>query len=134
VIVVDTNALAYIWIPGDRTKLAVRVLRADPDWHAPLLWRSEFRNVLAGCHRRGLLSFDTCLEIASSAESQMRGREHTVETVDVLALARDSGCTAYDCEFVALADALAAHLVTSDSQVLEAFPEIAVSPESFLDS
>ena len=113
-------------------KLAELVLRADPEWHAPLLWRSEFRNVLAGCLRRGMLSLDTCLEIVEGAEIQMRGREHAVGSTEVLSLAHDSGCTAYDCEFVALAGALDAPLVTSDAEVLAAFPEIAASSAAFV--
>jgi predicted nucleic acid-binding protein len=40
-------------------------------------------------------------------------------------------CSAYDCEYVALARQLAAPLVTSDRRVLAAIAESAVSPAEF---
>lgn len=62
----------------------------------------------------------------------MKGDQVPAATPDVLELAMRSGCTAYDCEFVAVAKELEATLVTSDRQVLAAFPETAVSPEAFV--
>jgi predicted nucleic acid-binding protein len=44
-IVVDTSVIASLWVPNDMEKLAYKVLRKDPEWVAPLLWRSELRNV-----------------------------------------------------------------------------------------
>jgi len=123
-IVVDTNVLAYLWLPGERTKAAERLLKKDPDWNAPLLWRSEFRNVLAGCLRRGDLSLETALQIADEAEGQMRGREFTVPSAQVLARVDESDCSAYDCEFVVLADELGVSLITSDDKLLKSFPAI----------
>jgi predicted nucleic acid-binding protein len=123
-IVVDTNVLAYLWLPGERTKAAERLLKKDPDWNAPLLWRSEFRNVLAGCLRRGDLSFETALQIADGAERQMRGREFTVPSAQVLTRVDQSDCSAYDCEFVVLADELGVSLITSDDKLLKSFPAI----------
>ncbi len=38
-----------------------------------------------------------------------------------------SDCSAYDCEYVALAKRLGVKLVTMDRKVLRAFPEVAVS-------
>lgn len=46
---------------------------------------------------------------------------------EVLELVRDSDCSAYDCEFVALAKTLGTKLVTLDSQILGAFPDSAVT-------
>jgi predicted nucleic acid-binding protein len=121
-IVVDTHVLAYLWLPGERTQAAERLLKRDPDWNAPLLWRSEFRNVLAGCLRRGDLSLETALQIADGAERQMNGREFAVPSAQVLARAHESDCSAYDCEFVALADELGVSLITSDDKLLKSFP------------
>ena len=51
-IVVDSNILAYLYLPGERTAAAEALLEHVPDWAAPILWRSEFRNILAGYMRR----------------------------------------------------------------------------------
>jgi predicted nucleic acid-binding protein len=40
----------------------------------------------------------------------------------VLELVRDSDCSAYDCEFIALAEKLDVKLVTMDTKILKAFP------------
>jgi predicted nucleic acid-binding protein len=40
----------------------------------------------------------------------------------VLTLALESGCSAYDCEFVALAKQLGVKLVTEDAKLRRAFP------------
>ncbi len=124
-IVVDTNVIAYLWLPGERTAAAERLLRTDPDWNAPLLWRSEFRNVLAGCLRRKDLDLDTALQIADGAEAQLRGREFAVPAAQVLARVHQSDCSAYDCEFVVLAEELSVPLVTSDAKLLKSFPGLA---------
>jgi predicted nucleic acid-binding protein len=124
-IVVDTSVIAYLWLRGERTRAAERLLENDPDWNAPLLWRSEFRNVLDGCLRRGDLTLETALQIAGEAERQMRDREFSVPSDQVLARVEKSDCSAYDCEFVVLAEALGVPLVTSDAKLLKSFPSVA---------
>ena len=62
----------------------------------------------------------------------MEGLEYIVRSAHVIQLAERSGCSAYDCEFVAVAEDLAVRLVTADRQVLQAFPSIAVSPDKFI--
>jgi predicted nucleic acid-binding protein len=61
VIVVDINVLVYLLVPCEHIEQAERVFLMDPMWAAPLLWRSEFRNVLAVYMRRRLLSLDQAL-------------------------------------------------------------------------
>ena len=65
-------------------------------------------------------------DIAAAAESQVRGREFSVDTARVLSLASRSGCSTYDCEFAALAHDLGVRLVSNDAAVLRAFPEVAI--------
>ena len=131
-IVSDTNLIAYLLIPGDRTSLANSVLAKDSEWAVPPLWRSELLNVLSLHLRLSLLTIDDALDIVQKAESLIGGRERSVDSGSVLRLAEQSGCTAYDCEFVHVAQELGVPLVTSDSKLLAVFPQVAVSPEMFI--
>ena len=126
-IVVDSNVVAYLYLPGEHTDKAEALLEKDADWAAPLLWRSEFRNILAGYIRRKTLTFETARELQMEAESLLAGAEHEVDSRLVLELVRDSDCSAYDCEFVALAMSLGVKLVTEDKKLLKAFPRHAVA-------
>lgn len=131
-IVADTNLIVYLLLPGEHTEAAEALLARDPDWRAPRLWRSEFRNVVAHYLRRGALNLAGALELVEEAEELMAGREYEVGSAAVLERVAASSCTAYDCEFVALAEELGAALVTSDAAVLAAFPGTAISPEKFV--
>jgi predicted nucleic acid-binding protein len=131
VIVVDTNVLVYLHLPGEHTEHAERVLRRDPVWAAPLLWRSEFRNVLAVYMRQGRLSLDHALRLVDNAESLLQGREYTVSSVRVLSLVAGTRCSAYDGEFVALAQDLGLSLVTSDARLVAEFPATVIAMDRF---
>lgn len=126
-IVVDSNILAYLYLPGDRTAAAEALLEQDPEWAAPTLWRSEFRNILAGYMRRKALTFDQACSLQREAESLLAGAEFEVDSSSVLELVRDSDCSAYDCEFIALAIKLNTKLVTVDKKLLREFPTRAIA-------
>ena len=130
-IVVDTNVIAYLWIPGLHNAYAELLLKKESEWVAPLLWRSEFRNVIAGYIRRNLMTIETAVQVMGEAESQMRGKEYSVSSTQVLNLVEKSQCSAYDCEFVALAEDLGIPLVTTDKKILSAFPSTAVALKKF---
>ncbi len=125
-IVVDTNILAYLYLPGDRTAAAEALLEQDPEWAAPTLWRSEFRNILAGYMRRKAVTFDQACSLQREAESLLAGAEFEVDSSSVLELVRDSDCSADDCEFIALAIKLNTKLVTVDKKLLREFPTRAI--------
>ena len=124
-IVVDTNVVAYLLLEGPLTERAEALLLHDPEWAAPVLWRSELRSVLSGYLRRGQLERQQVLRLQGQAESLLQGREVPVDSADVFRLVEASDCSAYDCEFVAAALALQSRLISSDRQLLRAFPEIA---------
>lgn len=131
-IVVDTNVIASLWVPNDMDEMAYKILEKDADWIAPLLWRSEFRNVLAIYLRADILEFSIALQAIEEAEQLMGSKEFEVNSTQVLSLVSDSLCSSYDCEFVALADDLDIKLLTFDKKILKEFPEIGVSPEDFI--
>jgi predicted nucleic acid-binding protein len=126
-IVVDSNVLAYLYLPGSFTVAAEALLTRDPEWAAPLLWRSEFRNILAGYLRRKSLSFEQAAALQAEAEALMAGGEYELDSTSVLELVRDSDCSAYDCEFIALAERLDVKLVTMDKKLLKEFPNRTVA-------
>ena len=126
-IVVDSNVLACRYLPGPHTEAAERLYQQDAEWHAPILWRSQYRNILAGYMRRGSLTFEQALAIQHEAESLLNGAEHEADSRRVLELVKESDCSAYDCEFVALAMTLGVKLVTMDAKLLKAFPKYAVA-------
>jgi predicted nucleic acid-binding protein len=132
VIVVDTNLIVHFYVKGDNSELSARILVMDPGWSAPLLWRSEFRNTLVKCVRGELIEWSDAFQIMTEAESLMAGNEYAIVSGDVLSLAASTACSAYDAEFVVLAAELGVPLVTLDKQLLESFPETAVSPARFI--
>lgn len=126
-IVVDTNVLAYLLLGGPRTEQAEVLRRHHRQWAAPPLWRSEFRNVLTGYLRRDLLPFPKALVLMQEAEEILSAHEEKVSTEHVLKLVSSSRCSAYDCEFVAVAQHLSVLLITENRAILTAFPDVAQS-------
>ena len=125
-IVVDTNVIAYLALPSPYTDAAERLLLREPEWVVPVLWRSEFRNVLALYLRKGLIRLEQALAIQSEMESLFQGKEYEVTSLEVLSLVDHSECSAYDCEFVALAEGLDVRLVTMDRKLVSSFPDTAI--------
>lgn len=126
-IVVDSNVIAYLYLQGEHTRAAEHLLEEAGEWAAPVLWRSEFRNILAGYLRRKTLTFEQACRLQTEAEDLLAGNEFEVDSASVLQLVRSSDCSAYDCEFIALAIQLDTRLVTMDKKLLKSFPDRAVA-------
>ena len=131
-IVADNSLLVYFWLPSDFAELAEAVKHRDKVWASPILWRSEFRNVLAGYLRRKTLAEAEANAAYLNVQKDLGANEYSVPTERIIKLVLASDCSAYDCEYVALAKALQVTLVTSDREVLRAFPKVAVAPKDFV--
>ena len=132
-IVVDTNVIAYYWLPGAHTENAVALRRRTDDWFVPKLWRSEFRNVLARYLRAEVIGLDQARALIRSAEADLSDCERGVDSAAVMDLVVASACSAYDCEFVALAREMGISLVTEDAGLLRAFPDVAIDMTAALE-
>jgi len=132
VIVADASLISYFAVRDERqSELADAVCAADAAWASPWLWRSEVRSALMKYVNYSGMSLETALLAFNTAEEIIAGREYRVSSEKVFELAVRSKCTAYDCEYVALAKELGVPLVTADKQLLKAFPKTAVSLEHF---
>ena len=131
-IVADTNLVVYATVSSDRSDIAAEVYRRDPLWVAPPFWSVEYRSALVQNVRHERIP-------RGDAEASWREAVEMVSSTPVprpplaaFSLALDRGLSAYDAEFVALAEALGVPLVTSDRGVLRACPGVAVTPEAFV--
>ncbi len=130
-IVADANLIAHLTIRSEFSPLTEAAYAVDAAWAAPLVWLSEYRNTLAKYLQQQTMSVESALLSLRSAEEVIGGRTYNVSSEQVLELVKSSGCTAYGCEYVALATDLAVPLVTTDKAILKAFPKLAVSLEKF---
>jgi predicted nucleic acid-binding protein len=120
-IVVDTNIISYFYLNSERSAMAEQVFQKDPWWVAPLLWKSEFRNILSMYIRKEIIDLSDAMRIITISEELFRENEYEVNSFQVLKLAKISGCSAYDCEFVSLAKDLGLPLLTEDKKNTRTF-------------
>lgn len=130
-IVADSNLVAYLLIPGEKSALADDIFRKDPEWAVPLICRSEVRNILTLYMRQEGMSLAQARDTMERAEGIWRNREYAVPSDDVLELTANHKITAYDGEFVVLAKRLEAPLITFDKAIRRAFPALTIDPEAF---
>lgn len=133
-IIVDTNIIIHLHVHSERTALALQALKKDPYWVSPPLWQSEFRNAMTGYIRRRILKLEDAKLVMKSALKTMEDREILPPSDLVLDLAAGTNCSAYDCEYVALAKHLNIKLLTGDNEILRSFPETAVKLSTFSGS
>jgi hypothetical protein len=111
----------------DLTNIGLRRPLVDWDEAYAGLGRLEgdaitLRNVLANQIRVGRITLDGAQSIQIEAEQLLDGREFAVDSAEVLRLAAESGRSAYDCEFVVLADYFDVPLYSADRRLVERFP------------
>lgn len=125
-VVVDTNILAYLLISGDRTDLARALFERDAEWRSDAFALIEFSNILATCERRGDLDRTQAERLQNDAETVLRGWVN-IPHVTALATARRFGVSAYDARFLAAAEQLRSRLVTEDTKLRSAAPQLTLS-------
>jgi predicted nucleic acid-binding protein len=131
-IVVDSSVVFALVVPRDAYHLlALAARRKDSDWHAPALFRSEFRSVAAGHLRHGEALSNV---FAATANAELAVQAHHMTDQEVFAVLQESALSAYDAEYVALARRLGCSLVTTDKQVLDHYPNLATRLRDFAGS
>jgi|SoimicmetaTmtLMC_FD_k123_699418_1 predicted nucleic acid-binding protein len=131
-IVVDTNLVAYAVLPGERTSDALTLAERDPEWVAPALWRRELRNVLATMMRVRRLPLAHALGAFQAAAELVTDATIEPSTEQCLRLAAQGRVSAWDAEFVFVADSLGLPLVTADKRLVRAFPGRVVPLEDLI--
>jgi len=132
VIVADTNLVSYLLIEGEQTEAVRQVWSKDSAWVLPPLWRSEFLNVLATAHRAKVVTQEQAMLAWQRARALLGASEVESLGENVLRIAIERGVSAYDAQFVAVAEQIGIPLVTADRRVCSRCPHVALSIEQFL--
>ena len=130
-IVVDVNVIAYFLIEGDKTASARDLLRRDPDWRLPALWRHEYLNVLATFAREGGATVAEARTLWRRGLELFGAREQSVDMESALALSAENRISAYDAQYITLARQLQTVCVTEDQRLLGLFPALTRSMQAF---
>jgi predicted nucleic acid-binding protein len=125
--VVDTNIVVYMFFETQFSPSVVSLHQKDSGWQAPVLWQSEFLNVISLYIRKNYIDYEQALENIDTATKFIE-KEHPLLPFETLEFIFNSNCSSYDCEFVALAHRLETKLITYDKQILKEFPTIAIKP------
>jgi len=131
-IIADTNIISYLLLPTTYTDSVESLYKIDSNWAAPMLWKSELRNVLALYLRKKIITLEKAMQLQDTAETIIIKNEYDVPSSQVLTVINESNCSAYDCEFIALAHHYDTKLVTQDKKLLKEFPATAISVSDFL--
>lgn len=133
-IVSDTNLIVHFTVQSRFTEEAELVYSLDSDWQAPIIWLSEFRNVLWKMMRLKDVSLADALGFIEEASNSVKTFDLPIASETILSLSYAAGLSPYDSEFVALAQELQCPLVTYDQAILKAFPAVAIDPIRFARS
>lgn len=123
---VDTNVIAYLLIAGDRTDQAQALWRADPDWRSEAFCRVEFSNLLATHVRTKALTMAQAVALFERAALSVPTLLDAAHA-DALRAAVTFGVSAHDARFLVVAQALGVKLVTEDSRLRKAAPQLTQS-------
>lgn len=132
-IVVSTELVAALYVPNELTATAEAVLKKDPEWASPLIWRAMLPHWITPQIRANSISPETLDRIVRDAPELFRGREFPAPLQDNMNVIRESSCSALIAPFMSLARGLQIRLVTTDAAAIASYPAIAVSAARFIE-
>ncbi len=117
--VVDASVAAKLYFIEEQSDLAANVLRAANRLIAPDLIFIEMASVAAKQVRRGLASMEQGASAVTSVAALMDRTVPMADLVDrAFQLAADSGFSAYDGAYLALAEAEDLQVITADEKLV----------------
>jgi predicted nucleic acid-binding protein len=131
-IVADVNLIIYRHVSGPLTPLAAAARRKDPDWRTAGLWHCELTSALVKMVRAKVLDESRALAVLAAADAEMSPRETSVPQDHALHVALTHGVSAYDAQYIALAEILGVPCVTADAALAKKTPGLTVSLADFV--
>ena len=102
-IVVSTDIVAALYLPGENTATAEAVLTRDPAWASPMLWRTVFPHYVTEPLRSGAVTPLLVGEMLAEAEKLFLSREFPAPVKENMQFVFQSQCSAFMAPFLGLA-------------------------------
>ena len=131
-IVADGNLIVYRHVSGPLSARADAAGRKDADWRTAALWRCEMTSALAKMVRGRVLDEAAALSAIAAAGAEMFPRETEVPQDHALRVALRYGISAYDAQYIALAEMLGVPCVTADAALAKKTPALSILLAEFV--
>lgn len=131
-IIIDTCIVIHLFNETELTKLAQEVLRKDPNWILPSLWKEEYANVLSKLARKEQRPINEVIEHYNHTLEELKDCEIPVDNRKALLISIKFKISVYDAHFVSLASDFNSILVTEDKEILKNSPVKALNMKNFL--
>lgn len=131
-IVVDANILVSCVTETTHSPLARRVAAKDPKWILPALWQYEVTSAITVFIRSRVLRMEQGIAAMEECRSLVAGREAAVDQIQACRLAVDLGISAYDAQYVALAQSYGVHCVSADQPLARKTPGLVIHLADFV--
>jgi predicted nucleic acid-binding protein len=122
-IVVDVNVVAYLMVEGPKRAQARELFVRYPQWLLPTLWRHEFLNILATGVKASHYSLGQAEALWAKTYALLAGSEGQPDMMLALALAVEHKLSAYDAQYVALAQEHDIVCVSEDAELKKRAPK-----------
>ncbi len=120
-VVVDASVVAAAFFQEEHAEPAGQLLASDRELHVPDLLYAEMGNVIWKRCRRGEINADEAAHLAADLLRLSFRVTPSSELLDpALRLAIETGCTVYDCLYLALAITCEATVVSNDLRLVNA--------------
>jgi predicted nucleic acid-binding protein len=103
----------------------------DADWVVPPVWLPEFRNILVKYVRQRRITIPDAVTLLRQAWKRIIPADREIPSAQIIELAVSTQSSAYDCEYVVLAQMLHLKLVSGDKALAGKFPGLVTALESF---
>lgn len=128
-IVVDSQIIAYLLLPGQHTGLAEKLYRENPHWIAPQNWKVEFLDILRRYEEESKAGVLNAHQVLIHAEKLMERGTFDVNLDRALSMARRVNSSISAGFYLALAEDRKTTFYTFREDFLYASPAIAKRPQ-----
>lgn len=118
-IVADGNLIVYRHVAGPLTPLPNAARGKDSDWRTAALWRCEMTSAVVKMIRGAVLEESDALAAMAAADAEMADRETSVPQDRAMRVALRYGISAYDAQYIALAEMLGGPCVSADAALIK---------------